>query len=79
MQGLSGPKAVAGTRRLTKAIEADQVAVAYVAQDSDLMIKTKLRALCSSKGVRLVEADSMAALGKACGIEVPCASAGVLK
>ena len=79
MERLSGAKAVVGSRRLRKAIELDQVAIAYVAQDADLMIKTKLRTLCDAHRVRIIEVDSMAALGRACGIEVPSASAGLLK
>ncbi|MEA5066595.1 MAG: ribosomal L7Ae/L30e/S12e/Gadd45 family protein, partial [Eubacteriales bacterium] len=71
--------AVVGTRRLEKAIEADRVAVAYVADDADLMIKNRLNALCARHGVRVVGVASMTELGKACGIDVPSASAGLLK
>ncbi len=79
MESLSGPRAVVGTRRLQKAIEAGRVAIAYVADDADLMIKNRLNALCAQHGVRVVEVASMIQLGKACGIDVPSASAGLLK
>ena len=76
---LSGENAVAGTRRVVKAIENDRATLVYVAQDCDLFIKNKLRALCDSHGVRLMEADSKLALGRACGIEVGTACAALLK
>ena len=76
---LSDGPVVAGTRRVTKAIESGRAALVYVAQDADLFIKNKLRALCDSHGVRLMEADSMQALGKACGVAVGAASAALLK
>ncbi len=42
---LSDGPVVAGTRRVTKAIESGRAALVYVAQDADLFIKNKLRAL----------------------------------
>ena len=76
---LSGGNAVAGTRKVSKAIENGQASLVYVAQDCDLFIKNKIRALCDSHGVRLMEADSKLALGRACGVEVPAACAALLK
>ena len=72
-------KKVVGTRRLVRAIQAGEVLEAYVAQDADLFILRQVRAACNENGVRIIEAESMKALGEACGVEVKTASAGILK
>ena len=68
---------VVGTRRLIRAIQAGQIAEAYIARDADLFIVRQVRQACNEAGVRMVEADSMKQLGEACGVEVPTASAGI--
>lgn len=70
---------VVGTRRLTKAVEAGLVREAYVADDADIFIKRQVGDVCRAKGVPVVTAPSMKALGEASGIEVPAAAAGLLK
>ena len=74
----NSPKVV-GTRRLVRAIQAGEIAEAYVARDADLFILRQVREACNAAGVRIVEADTMKQLGEACGIEVRTASAGILK
>ena len=70
---------VVGTRRLVRAILAGEIAEADVAQDADLFILRQVRDACNKMGVRMVEAESMKALGEACGVEVKTASAGIRK
>ena len=70
---------VVGTNRLAKAIEADQIALAYVAQDADLFITRRITELCGAHRVPIVEVASMKALGEACGVAVKTASAGLRK
>ena len=76
---LKNAEKVVGTRRLVRAILAGEIAEAYVAQDADLFILRQVRDACNKMGVRMVEAESMKALGEACGIEVKTASAGIRK
>lgn len=76
---LKNAEKVVGTRRLVRAILAGEIAEAYVAQDADLFILRQVRDACNRMGVRMVEAESMKALGEACGIEVRTASAGIKK
>ncbi len=76
---LKSAEKVVGTRRLVRAILAGEIAEAYVAQDADLFILRQVRDACNRMGVRMVEAESMKALGEACGIEVKTASAGIKK
>ncbi len=76
---LKNAEKVVGTRRLVRAILAGEIAEAYVAQDADLFILRQVRDACNKMGVRMVEAESMKALGEACGVEVKTASAGIRK
>lgn len=70
---------VVGTRRLVRAIQAGEIAEAYVARDADLFIVRQVRDACNAAGVRMVEVDSMKQLGEACGVDVKTASAGIKK
>ena len=79
LERLKSADRVVGTRRLVRAILAGEIAEAYVARDADLFILRQVRDACNRMGVRMVEADSMQALGEACGIEVRTASAGIKK
>ncbi|MBQ3424590.1 MAG: ribosomal L7Ae/L30e/S12e/Gadd45 family protein [Clostridia bacterium] len=68
---------VVGTRRLVRAIQAGEIAEAYIARDADLFILRQVRQACNEAGIRMIEVDTMKQLGQACGIEVPTASAGI--
>ena len=76
---LKNAEKVVGTRRLVRAILAGEIDEAFVARDADLFILRQVRDACNKMGVRMVEAESMKALGEACGVEVKTASAGIKK
>ena len=79
LEKLQNAQKVVGTRRLLRAIEADEIAEAYIGADADLFIVRQVREACSKAGVRLTEAPSMKELGQACGVEVRTAAAGIRK
>ena len=79
LEKLNDSLKVVGTRRLLRAIQAGEIAVAYIAGDADLYIVRQVKQACSDAGVRLVEVDTMKELGQACGVEVKTASAGLKK
>jgi len=79
MHRLSQGDKVVGTRRLVKAVEQDQIRLAYVARDADLFITRQVQEACAAHNVPLVEAPSMKALGEACSVQVPTAAAGLKK
>ena len=79
LEKLKNADKVVGTRRLLHAIQAGEIAEAYVARDADLFIVRQVRKACSEAGVYMVEADSMKQLGEACGVDVKTASAGIRK
>ena len=76
---LKNAEKVVGTRRLVRAILAGEIDEAFVARDADLFILRQVRDACNKMGVRMTEAESMKALGEACGVEVKTASAGIKK
>ena len=79
LEKLKNASKVVGTRRLLRAIQAGEIAEAYIAQDADLFIVRQVRAACEAAKVELFEVDSMVQLGHACGVEVKTASAGIRK
>jgi large subunit ribosomal protein L7A len=70
---------VVGARRLAKAIEAGEIQMVFVAQDADHLVTKKVVELARQRNLPVVEADSMAALGEAAGVQVPTAAAGIKK
>jgi large subunit ribosomal protein L7A len=74
----AAPRKTVGTKQTTKAVERGEASTVYVAKDADAHVTRQLVALCRQRGVEVVEVESMALLGKACGLEVGAASAAVL-
>ena len=79
LEKLKNASKVVGTRRLLRAIQSGEIEEAYIARDADLYIVRQVRQACNEAGVRMVEVDTMAQLGQACGVEVKTASAGIRK
>lgn len=76
---LRGKKCSVGTKQTTRLVESGKAAEVYVAKDADPRMIQKIVHLCKKMGVRVVYADSMKQLGKACGIEVGAAMVAVAK
>lgn len=72
-------KKAVGTRQTIKAIERCKAKVVYVAQNAERHVLEPVLKMCAEKGIPVVQVDSMLALGKACRIEVGCASAAILE
>ena len=79
LEKLKNANKVVGTRRLIRAIEAGEIAEAFIAADADLFIVRQVRQACTATNVHLNEVDTMVQLGQACGVEVKTASAGIRK
>jgi large subunit ribosomal protein L7A len=67
-----------GTNQTTKAITRGQAAEVFVAADADRRVVEPIIRAAAAVGVRLIEVESMTALGRACGIAVGAAAAAVL-
>ncbi len=76
---LLNSKKVVGIKQLRKELGQGQITVAFLALDADPMLLDPIRALCKEKGVSVVDVDTMQSLGKACGIAVGAAAAGLLR
>lgn len=70
---------VVGAKQTLKAIKVDQIEVVFLAQDADLYITAPIRLECENRGIKVVDVETMTELGKACGIEVGSAVAGIMK
>jgi len=72
-------KRIIGTKQTTKALLKQKVKVVFVARDADEYVTRDIVKVCREKNVELVQVESMAVLGKACGIEVGAATAAILE
>ncbi|MGE5584184.1 MAG: ribosomal L7Ae/L30e/S12e/Gadd45 family protein [Bacillota bacterium] len=67
-----------GTKQTIKALERGEARVIYLARDAEEKVIKNVMELCKANGVQIIHVDTMAQLGKACGIEVGAASAAIL-
>ena len=79
LEKIKNAKFAVGVKQSTKLVNADSVATAFVARDAQDKVTVPCVRLCGQKGVPVEYADTMDALGKACGIEVGAAIAVILK
>jgi len=75
---ISGRRAV-GVREARKHLERDRVERVIVAQDADPSVTQELLREAAARGVAVSYTDSMAELGRACGIQVGAAAAALLR
>jgi len=79
LETLKDAKKVIGLKQVTKAVKRHSAERVLLAGDADGRIAEPLKELCQAEGVEVLEAESMKALGLACGIEVGAATVAVLK
>ena len=72
-------KYVVGVKQTAKAVEKGMAKLVFIAADADIRISRPLLESCEAAGVKVITADSMHELGKACGIHVGATAAAVLK
>lgn len=76
---LNRDKLLVGTKRLRKALRSGKIETVYLAENADPNVTEPLQALCAEAGIQPVWVRTMAELGRACGIDVGAAAAGVAK
>ena len=79
LETLKDAKKVIGLKQVTKAVKRHSTELVLLAGDADSRVTAPLRELCEAEAVRVMEAESMKELGRACGIEVGAAAIAVLK
>ena len=75
---LKTQRKVVGIKQLRKSLKDGQVLRVFLAENADPRLTDPLAEECARKGVELVIVPTMAELGKACGISVGAAAAGLL-
>ena len=78
LEQLNTKRKVVGIKQLRKSLKEGQVVRAFVAENADPRLTEPLAEECSRLGVELIFVPTMAELGKACGISVGAAAAGLL-
>lgn len=74
---VASQKAV-GTKQTIKAVLAGSVKKVYIAQDAENTLVKDLQDVCAARKVPVEHVESMADLGRACGVNVRTASAAIL-
>jgi large subunit ribosomal protein L7A len=72
------PGKVIGIRQTLKAVERGQAARVLLAVDAEQNVLRDIVRICEEKKIPLDYAESMTALGKACGIEVGAAAVALI-
>ena len=69
-----------GAKQTIKALErqSESVRMVFVAQDAEEYVIRDIIRMAQERGLEIHYADTMAVLGKACGIEVGAATAAIL-
>lgn len=68
-------KLTCGTKQVLKAIENGSAVKVFIARDAELYISDKIKNCAKEHGVETEFADTMAELGRKCGIAVGAAAA----
>jgi len=68
-----------GTKQTLRAVKEDRALKVFIARDAQAHVYEPLLKMCAEKKVPVVWVESMMELGRACEIEVGCASAAILK
>jgi len=72
-------KKTIGSKQTLKAVEQNQAKLVFVAKNAEKHIIDPILQACSAKSIAVIMVESMQILGKACGIEVGCASTAILE
>ncbi|TMI87521.1 MAG: 50S ribosomal protein L7Ae-like protein [Bacillati bacterium ANGP1] len=72
------PQRAIGTNQTSKAIDRGRAQVVFVARDADRRVTEPVVREARARGVEIVEVESMAVLGRTCGIAVGAAVAAIL-
>lgn len=70
---------VVGQRQVLRALDGDKAARVYLGKDADGFIYHRINSLCEAKKVPVTVVSSMQELGRLCSVDVPAATAAVLK
>ena len=80
LEGLADPhRRVVGTKQLLRALDENRIAQAFIAEDADLILTKRVVDRCYDMNIPCQKVETMEKLGRACGIDVKAAAAGLLR
>ena len=79
LESLKTAKKVVGCKQVRRAIQEGRAVMLVLADDADPMLTAPLALEATGKGVEIVRAVSMNALGRLCGISVSAACAAIVR
>ena len=79
MEKLKTPYKVIGIKQTKAAIRDGKAMTVYIADDAAFSVISDVIELCRGAGIDPVHVPTLKELGRACGIDVPCAAASVVK
>lgn len=79
LSALETKSKVIGVKQSMKAVKTGQAKCVYLAKDADPDMLAPFEERCAAGEIEMVAVESMAMLGKACGIDVGAAVAVLLK
>ena len=79
LDSLKEADTVTGIKQAMKAVRRSRAAAVFVADDADAHVLEDLLRACDLEDIPVEHVDSMAELGKACGIQVKASAAAVLR
>lgn len=75
MERLQSDDHVVGLKQSKKAIESGRARLVYISKDAEGHITAPVERMCRERGIKVVYAESMKELAKACRVDVPTAVA----
>jgi large subunit ribosomal protein L7A len=70
---------VVGAKQLLRALDEGRIVMAFVATDADKFVTKPVEDRCLDRNIPCRAVPTMSELGKACGIDVGAAAAGVAR
>ena len=75
----NAPGRVVGSKQVLRALKAGELSRIYVATDIDTFLYQKVVRAAEAARIPMVRVDSSLELGRACGLEIAAAAAGILR
>lgn len=76
---INAPSKVVGTKQVLRALKAGELKRIYVANNIDTFLYQKIIRAAEAAGIPAVRVESSLELGRACGLEIASAAAGILR
>lgn len=74
-----GNNYVVGSKQTLRAMQSGELISVYIAEDTDVFLKSKLQKAAQIHGIEVCMAESMKLLGLSCRIDVGAACVGIRK